>query len=282
MKPRKVDAVVISDVHLGSYVSRANELNEYLKSIETPLLIINGDFLDMWQLKMKFLPPAHIQVIRRVLKMLKDGTQVVYLTGNHDEALRQYGKVTIGSNFTLADEYQMDLPWNKTLIFHGDIFDRTVKGTGRFLGLLGTKAYNLLFKINKSIDGLLEMCGRRPLSLARRLAQKNNQRLAKIINYKNNVIDFARSRGFDTVIVGHSHVPGHDWIQFSGIEGMTYLNCGDWTEHMTSLELINGGWLLHEYDGPKNLTFVRDIDTEDWNQHQDEVAALMNLKGHRR
>ena len=280
MKKRKLDAVVISDVHLGSYVSRANELNEYLKSIETPLLIINGDFLDMWQLKMKFLPPAHIQVIRRVLKMLKDGTQVIYLTGNHDEALRQYGKITIGSNttFTLADEYQMDLPWNKTLIFQGDIFDRTVNGTGRFLGLLGTKAYNLLFKINKGIDGLLEMCGKKPLSLARRLAQKNNQRLAKIINYEKNVTDFAHARGFNTVIVGHSHVPGHDLF----LNGMTYLNCGDWTEHMTSLELINGGWSLHEYDGPKNLTFVRDIDTEDWNNHQDEVAALMNLKGHRR
>lgn len=279
---RKLEAVVISDVHLGSLVSRANELNEYLKTIDPKVLILNGDFLDMWQLRMKFVFPGHIQVIRRVLKMLKNGTRVVYLPGNHDEALRRYMPIEIGLNFMMTNEFIIETPFEKILIFHGDIFDRTVQGTGRFIGKLGTWAYNLLFAFNKSVDKLFTFFSRdgktKPLSLARRLAQKNNRAVAKAIQFEKNVVDFAHARGFDTVIVGHSHVPmveafvrDNKWVR--------YLNSGDWTEHMTSLELDEHfEWHLHEYNGPKNLTFVKDVDVEDWNRHQDELSAGMNKK----
>lgn len=276
---RKLDTVVISDVHLGSYVSRANELNEYLKTIDARTLIINGDFLDIWHLKMRFLPPAHIKVIRRILKLLKNDSRVIYLPGNHDEALRQYGKVEVGPHLLITDEFVVNSQHNKALVFHGDIFDHTTKGSGKFIAKLGTRAYHLLFGLNRAINWILTLFSKdgktKPLSFARKLAQRNNKAVAKLIEFEKNAAQFASARGFDTVIVGHSHLPMDEIIDVDG-KKVRYLNSGDWMEHMTSLELSEDGvWSLHYYDGNRNITFNKDIDVEDWNKHQDDIAAIV-------
>ena len=87
---RKVELVVLSDVHLGTYGCHAEELLKYLKSIQVETLVLNGDIIDMWNFSKSYFPAAHMNVLRHIIKMLANGTKVYYITGNHDEALRKY------------------------------------------------------------------------------------------------------------------------------------------------------------------------------------------------
>src|ERR1700752_5414333 len=86
---RLVDVAVISDTHLGTYDCRAEELLEYLNSINPTILILNGDIIDFWAGKKLTWRQAHTLVIKRILEFDISGTMVHYVIGNHDEGLRK-------------------------------------------------------------------------------------------------------------------------------------------------------------------------------------------------
>ena len=94
---RQLDAVVISDVHLGTYGCHAKEVLRYLKSIETKKLILNGDIVDMWQFSTRYFPTSHMKVIKYILNLVSKETKVYYITGNHDETLRKFAGYKMGS-----------------------------------------------------------------------------------------------------------------------------------------------------------------------------------------
>jgi UDP-2,3-diacylglucosamine pyrophosphatase LpxH len=96
MSKRKLEIAVISDVHLGTYGCHAEELFQYLNSIQPEWLIINGDFIDGWQFSKRYFPESHTRVLQQVLKMMANGAKVVYLTGNHDEMLRRFSGFKLG------------------------------------------------------------------------------------------------------------------------------------------------------------------------------------------
>ena len=93
---RKIPLVVISDVHLGTYGCQATELLQYLKSIQPKTLVLNGDIIDMWNFSKSYFPPAHMNVLRHIIKMSANGTRLIYITGNHDEVLRKYSDLILG------------------------------------------------------------------------------------------------------------------------------------------------------------------------------------------
>ena len=97
LEKRKLDIVVISDVHLGTYGCKAKELCRYLCTIDPGILILNGDIVDIWQFSKKYWPKSHMQVIKQITSMLSRGVKVYYITGNHDEMLRRF------ENFSLGD-----------------------------------------------------------------------------------------------------------------------------------------------------------------------------------
>jgi UDP-2,3-diacylglucosamine pyrophosphatase LpxH len=117
---RKVKVVVISDVHLGFIGCKAKELNKYLKSVDPEILVINGDFIDIWQFRSYYFPKSHTRVLQRIFKFVSDGVKVYYLTGNHDEMLRRYSGLKLG-NLDLEDKLVLDLDgklnWFFTAIF---------------------------------------------------------------------------------------------------------------------------------------------------------------------
>ncbi|MDO9489542.1 MAG: UDP-2,3-diacylglucosamine diphosphatase, partial [Sphingomonadaceae bacterium] len=89
--------VWISDIHLGTSGCNADLLVDFLKSIECETLYLVGDIIDFWRLKRGwYWPPRHNDVVRCILKMAKKGTRVVYIPGNHDEALRDYVGLSFG------------------------------------------------------------------------------------------------------------------------------------------------------------------------------------------
>ena len=126
-RPRKVKAVVISDVHLGTYGCKARELNDYLRSIQPEILVLNGDIVDVWRFSKSFFPDEHFMTIRIILAMMAKGTVVYFIPGNHDEALRRFAGTKAG-NFLVEGRYYYALSdfYKST---KKDYFSRSAHGT---------------------------------------------------------------------------------------------------------------------------------------------------------
>ncbi|MCW3124394.1 MAG: metallophosphoesterase [Bacteroidetes bacterium] len=271
MAKRKVKVVVISDVHLGTYGCHAQELNQYLKSLDVELLIINGDFIDIWQLSKSYFPPAHTKVLQRVMKMLSNGTKVVYLTGNHDEMLRKYSGMQLG-NLSIEDKLLIDIDGKKHWFFHGDVFDVSMQHS-KWLAKLGGQGYDLLILINRGINHLLHSMGRERISLSKKVKDSVKGAVKFISNFEQTAAAIAIDNGYDYVICGHIHEPVMKEIN-SPKGTVTYLNSGDWIENLTSLEYNDGKWSLVQYDTELNNN--QDEDLQDQNPSMIQLQEQIN------
>src|ERR1035437_6798096 len=154
-KKRNVDIVVISDVHLGTYGCHAKELLLYLKSIKPKTVIINGDFIDIWQFSKSYWPKSHMKIIKHLINWISKKVKVVYITGNHDEMLRKFTGLKMGS-FTIVNKPILILPDNTTAwFFHGDVFDVTMQHS-KWLAKLGAIGYDTLIIINRFVNFISE------------------------------------------------------------------------------------------------------------------------------
>ena len=244
MKKRKLDYAVISDTHLGTYGCKASELLNYLKSIDPKVLILNGDIIDIWQFNKRYFPKSHMSVIKHITSLLSKGTTVYYITGNHDEMLRKFKGFQLG-NFKIVNKLVLSIDNKKTWIFHGDVFDVTMKHS-KWLAKLGGKGYDLLILINTFINWVSKLLGYGKLSLSKKI--KNSVKSAvKFINHFEEIAsDIAIDNKYDNVICGHIHQP--EIKEITNQKGKTtYLNSGDWIENLTALEYKNKQWSLYEY-----------------------------------
>ncbi|WP_299455910.1 UDP-2,3-diacylglucosamine diphosphatase [uncultured Microscilla sp.] len=247
MNKRDVEIVVISDVHLGTYGCQSKELTRYLKSIKPKKLILNGDIIDIWQFNKRFWPKTHFAVIKQVINMLLDGTEVYYLTGNHDEMLRRFSNASIG-NFHLLDKMSLTIDDKKAWIFHGDVFDATMKNA-KWLARLGGIGYDLLIMLNSLVNFVLAKMGREKMSLSKRIKNSVKSAIKYIQDFEQVASDLAIENNFDYLICGHIHQPQIKVMQNTQKQGeVLYLNSGDWIENLTSLEYNNGAWKLYQYD----------------------------------
>lgn len=236
---------VLSDLHLGTFGCRAEEISDYLRSINPEILVLNGDIIDIWQFKKSYFPPQHMQVIRDILKLNTQGTQVYYITGNHDEALRRYSGTQLG-NIRLDDKLILELDGKKVWIFHGDVFDATTKGSARLLAQLGGKGYDLLIWLNHNINLLLSLMGREKMSLSKKVKESVKKAVSWINNFEQTAAELAIEEGYDVVVCGHIHQPQQRIIKTEKGE-VTYLNSGDWIENLTALEYNDGNWKIYEH-----------------------------------
>lgn len=246
MQKRQADVVVISDVHLGTYGSHASELLAYLRSIETPLLIINGDFIDIWNFSKRYFPGPHLQVIKEIMNMMTNGTRVVYITGNHDEMLRRYSGMQAG-NLQIVDKLVIEINGSMCWLFHGDVFDATTRGSARMLAKLGGKGYDLLILINSFINYTLKFFGREKMSFSRKVKNSVKKAVAWISNFEQTAAELAIEKKYDYVICGHIHQPQKREVK-TAKGSVVYLNSGDWIENLSSLEYANGEWNVFMYD----------------------------------
>jgi UDP-2,3-diacylglucosamine pyrophosphatase LpxH len=216
MKTTKIEALFISDVHIGSKGCNANELLETLKLYEPETLFIVGDFIDGWLLKKRhYWKQDYTNLIRKILSYSKKGTRVVYITGNHDEFLRHYSPLLFGENIEIADE----IIWKDYYIVHGDLYDGVVKL--KWLGVLGSIGYELAIQIDRSMKRL----GYKK-SLSKWAKDKVKNAVKFITSFEKQLVFQAKKRGCKGVICGHIHKPEN-----SIIDEVHYLNCGDWIEN---------------------------------------------------
>lgn len=243
---REIDIAVISDVHLGTYGCHARELNHYLKSIAPRTLVLNGDIFDIWYFKKSYFPTEHLEVVRRIMKMAVTGTKVYYLTGNHDDLLRKFGELSFGF-IHLRNKLVFQVDGRTHWLFHGDVFDASIQ-RARWLARLGGEGYDLLIRINRAINGLRRLFGMGPVSFAARIKKSVKGAVKYISDFEDTAIQLAAEKGYDCVICGHIHRPQMRNVVANNGRTVTYLNSGDWVEHLTALEFNEGQWSLYQYD----------------------------------
>lgn len=261
MKKRQLDIVVISDVHLGTYGCHADELLCYLNSIAPKKLILNGDIVDIWQFSKRYFPKSHLKIIKKLISMASKGTEVIYITGNHDELLRRFSETHMG-NFSIVDKLVLDLNGHKAWFFHGDVFDLSIQNA-KWLAKLGGYGYDLLILLNRWINwGLIKM-GREKYSLSKKIKNSVKGAVKYIADFESTAATLAIEKGYDFVICGHIHQSKKEIVEKQNGR-VTYLNSGDWVENLTSLEYNFKRWKVYKYQSDKLLPFFFTETDEDF------------------
>ncbi len=246
-------SVFISDTHLGTRGCRADFLSEFLKSVSCENLFLVGDIIDGWRLRRSwFWDHHHDEVLRLVLKMARSGTNVVYVPGNHDEMMRRYVPLNLeiaGIKLQMEAEH-ITAAGKRLLITHGDAFDSVVRHA-KILALLGDWAYTVALSVNRHFNKIRIRLGYPYWSLSAWLKLQVKEAVKAIDRFETALADDAHKRGFDGVVCGHIH-----HAEMRMVNGVMYLNDGDWVESCTALvehqdgtlELID--WIAHNKLSP--------------------------------
>ena len=252
MKKRPLDIAVISDVHLGTYGCHADELLTYLNSIAPKKLILNGDIVDIWQFSKRYFPKSHLKIIKKIINMASKGTEVIYITGNHDELLRRFSDTKMG-NFSIVDKLILDLYGQKAWFFHGDVFDLSIQNA-KWLARLGGYGYDFLILMNRWVNWCLDKMGKEKYSLSSKIKQSVKSAVKYIQDFEETAADLAIENGYDYVVCGHIHQTKKEIIE-TPKGRTTYLNSGDWVESLTALEFHFNRWKVYYYQNDKLVPF---------------------------
>ncbi|MCB0735752.1 MAG: UDP-2,3-diacylglucosamine diphosphatase [Bacteroidetes bacterium] len=271
VKKRKVDVVVLSDIHLGTYGSRPKELLNYLRTIKPKTIILNGDIIDMWQFSKRYFPKSHMQILLWLAKQITRGTTTYYITGNHDEMLRRFVGLKMGS-LRIVNKVVLELDNKKAWFFHGDVFDVTMRYS-KWLAKLGGLGYDLLIVLNTLVNWVSERLLGRRFSLSKRIKNSVKSAVKFISDFENTAIDIAFTKQYDYVVCGHIHHP-QIRVEQRGEQQVTYLNSGDWVENLTALEYHKGEWSIYDYQLDET---VRNIDPFN-HSDTDLTSAVANPK----
>ena len=244
-KKRKIDVLVLSDIHLGTFGCNAKELLQYLKSVKPKKVILNGDIIDIWQFKKRYFPKSHMKIIKHIFGWVSNGVEVVYITGNHDEMLRKFVGFSMGK-LSIQNKLVLELDDKKAWFFHGDVFDVTMEHS-KWLAKLGAVGYDFLIMINYVVNRGCELLGKEKLSLSKRIKDKVKGAVKFINNFEKTVTDIAMEKGYDYVVCGHIHQPLIKEFANENGDKTIYFNSGDWIENLTALEYTDAEWSLYKY-----------------------------------
>ncbi len=246
-KKRKVEILVLSDVHLGTYGCHAKELLYYLKSIKPKTVILNGDIIDIWQFSKRYWPKSHMKVVKHIMTWMGNRTKIYYVTGNHDEMLRKFVGFKMGS-LRIVNKVVLPLANDKTAwFFHGDVFDVTMQHS-KWLARLGAKGYDTLILINRFANFISEKIFKQgKLSLSKKIKNSVKSAVKFVNNFEATAADIGISNKYDYVVCGHIHQP--EMREIKNQHGsIMYLNSGDWIENLTALEYNNDEWTIYKYE----------------------------------
>ncbi|MEO7097810.1 MAG: glycosyltransferase [Luteolibacter sp.] len=237
--------VFLSDIHLGTPDSKANEVVEFLKHIRCEKLVLNGDIIDGWALRRggKW-SGRHSRCIRKILKMMeRDETDVVYLRGNHDDILERFLPLVFG-RLKVGKEHIHTTPDGKRyLVIHGDGFD-SVSTNHRWIASLGAVGYDFLLKVNRLYNHWRAWRGKEYFSLSKQVKARVKSAVSFVDRYEELLQELARHKKCDGIICGHIHTPEDKMVG-----NIHYLNSGDWVESLTGIiEHHDGRMELVEYE----------------------------------
>ena len=234
--PNQYRSIFVSDVHLGSYGCQAEKLLNFLQNTTCDQLFLVGDIIDGWQMRGRvYWPESHERVMKQLLEIAKTGTKVRYITGNHDEFLRNYGALQFDT-IEIVDEYRLrNKDGREFLVIHGDQYDVITK-YARWISTLGDVGYNLLLRINVVVNKVRSLLGYDYWSFSKWVKDSVKQAVSYVGDFEATVASVCNQRGYAGIICGHIHKAAN-----REVGGVRYLNCGDWVESCTAI--------LHTHDG---------------------------------
>jgi UDP-2,3-diacylglucosamine pyrophosphatase LpxH len=249
--PRRYRSIFISDVHLGTHGCKADCLLDFLRHVESDYLFLVGDIIDGWRLqKRSFWPDKHAEVLDRLFARARNGTEVVYLPGNHDEALRELIGSNVGGVKFRHDAIHDAADGRRLLVVHGDTFDGVVTDM-RWLAVVGSVAYDLALIANTWLNMARGWLGLGYWPLSAFLKERVKAAVKFIDRYEHSLVREARRRRVAGVICGHVHKP-----EMRTIDGLLYYNDGDWVESCSALvEHPDGRFELLEWGRRRELGF---------------------------
>ena len=234
-------SIFVSDVHLGTTDCKAGQLNNFLKHNSCDTLYLVGDIIDAWKIQQNKWrwKQSHTNVVRRVLGHAKRGTRVVFIAGNHDEFLRPM--IPYGFSFGLIEIHNqiehIGADGKHYLVTHGDLFDGITR-LAPWIAFLGDKAYDIVLSINSKFNWIRHRLGFGYFSLSKYLKHRVKKAVDFMFQFEKNLATYCKKRGFDGVICGHIH-----HAEIKDIDGVVYMNDGDWVESCTALvEHWDGHW----------------------------------------
>lgn len=268
--------IVISDVHLGTEHAKTKQLADFLRTVNCETLILNGDIIDGWHLqkggKGKW-KKEHTDLFKIIMKMMENhNTKVIYVRGNHDDFIDHIAPFSF-ANLSIVNDYVHERNGNRYYVVHGDIFDH-ITSKMVWLAKLGDIGYTFLLWINRLYNIYRSKRGLDYYSLSQNIKQKVKSAVSYISNYENELVDLAKSRSVKGIICGHIHQPADKMI-----DGIHYLNSGDWVETMSALlEHEDGTWevYFHKENKPK-ITAFELVEIESFKSKSLELAISNNI-----
>lgn len=242
--------IVISDVHLGTEHSKTKELCDFLRSVNCDTLIMNGDIIDGWHLQKGGKgnwKKEHTDFFKIIMKMMENyNTKVIYVRGNHDDFIDHLAPFTF-SNLQIVKDYTHSRNDKTYYVVHGDVFDN-ITSNMLWLAKLGDIGYTFLLWINRLYNVYRAKNGLPYFSLSQSIKQKVKSAVSYISDYEKELVLLAKAKHADGIICGHIHQAADQLI-----DGIHYLNSGDWVETMSALlEHEDGNWEVYMHNKIKN------------------------------
>ena len=236
-----VRSLFLSDIHLGTRACRADELLSLLRDYDCENIFLVGDIIDFWAMSRGiYWPELQNTVVQKILKKARHGARIYLIPGNHDEALREYIGSAFGDINLVRDYVHTAADGQRYLLLHGDEYDQ-VTAHHRWVSILGDISYTWLVHVNRLLSLLRRKLGvSGHWSLADYAKRNVLHAVSFISNFEESVVHGARQRNLDGVICGHIHTPA-----IKRINGLTYINCGDWVDSCTAI--------VEHYDGRMEL-----------------------------
>ena len=229
-RPHTYRTIWLSDIHLGTRGCKADLLLEFLRHTESDTLYLVGDIIDGWRLRRSvYWNQSHNDVVQKLLRKARKGTEVIYIPGNHDEAMRDYVDMQFGGVSVVAEAHHRTADGRELLVIHGDLFDGVMR-YARWLAHLGDGAYTFALALNNWLNHVRLRLGLPYWSLSAYLKHRVKNAVAFISDYETAIAAEARRRGVHGVVCGHIH-----HAEIREIDGIMYANDGDWVESCTAL-----------------------------------------------
>ncbi len=229
-------AVFISDIHLGTRTSQAQALIEFLRDVEADTYYLVGDIIDFWRVRRgPHWPQSHNDVLQKLLRKVRKGSRIVFIPGNHDECLRDFCGMHFGGIEIMRNCVHRTAAGKSYIVMHGDEFDVVVR-TATWLAFLGDRGYETALWLNNPLNWVRRHLGLGYWSFSAYLKSRVKKAVSFIGAYEEAVAEEARRHGADGIICGHIHQAANRHI-----DGVHYLNCGDWVESCTAIvETVEG------------------------------------------
>lgn len=283
--------IFLSDVHLGTFDCKIDEVNHFLKHTHSDKLVLNGDIIDGWSLYRRGgWSKKHTRFIRLILRKLeKKDTEVVYLRGNHDDILHRFLPLQF-DRLTITEEHVHSGASGNYLVVHGDGFD-SITTHHKWVALLGDIGYQTLLKINRVYNYYRKWRGKPYYSVSKMIKAKVKGAVSFVDKFEEKLRELAEKRGCVGIICGHIHTPAD-----RRIGDIHYLNSGDWVESMTALvehfdgtfEILGYADFLQRLDDKEKSMKNKDASTfelppmmeEPWEMDESEAAIDKILAVH--